>query len=156
MPARQASPPTTPACGSSVPVRPCASASSIGAARALSAAASIAPAASRAAPAAATKPSPDLPREREARTPPRSFLFAKSHFVALQAQPPPQRQVLLHWQRSPRLQRSAFTFAQPHEVFSHRHSVRVWFAIGSLLVRGAPSCALSRRETQTPQPLYTR
>ena len=74
----------------------------------------------------------------------------------MQAQPPPQRQVLLHWQRSPQLQRSAVAFAQPHDVFSHRHSFWVWLAIGSLLVRGALSCALSQGETQTRPPHYTQ
>ncbi|MFL5312158.1 MAG: hypothetical protein ACJ79H_17125 [Myxococcales bacterium] len=45
-----------------------------------------------------------------------------SYFAAWQPQPPVQRQALLHAHRSPHWHRSAFTFAHPQDVFSHRHS----------------------------------
>jgi len=68
--------------------------------------------------------------------------------VASQAQPAPQRQMLLHSQRSPQLQRSAFVLAHPHDVVSHRHWV--WFFMGLSWFGCALPCALSPWETQTP------
>ena len=59
--------------------------------------------------------------------------LANLYFVALQAQPAPHWQVLLHPQRSPQMQRDVTAFAHPHDAFSHRHCFWVSFVIGSLL-----------------------
>jgi len=79
-----------------------------------------------------------------------------SYFVASQARPVAQRQVVLQLHRSPQAQRSAFVFAHPQDDLSQRHSFWVWFAIGSLLVSGALRCALSDRKTHTAGEHYTR
>jgi hypothetical protein len=67
-----------------------------------------------------------------------------------------QRQLLPHAQRSPQLQRSTRTPAQPQAVFSHRHSFLVWSFMPSLLVR-APvrGCMKKRGPRQRITPTLT-
>ena len=81
--------------------------------------------------------------------------MSAAYFCELQSQPALHRQVLLHAQRSPQMQRSTLALAHPHEVFSHRHCFWVLSAIGlswlcRALLRGSP------RETQTVGAHYTR
>jgi hypothetical protein len=76
------------------------------------------------------------------------------YFVALQAQPAPHWQVLLHAQWSPQVQRPAVAFAHPHDAFSHRHCFWVSFVIGFSCLQRAVLRAVTEANAERAAALH--